>query len=49
MINGFRNNFLLPCYLNHRLWTEGNMLEPDFKYGHGYLKSIREALDQLKK
>lgn len=30
-------------------WAEGNMLEPDMRYGHGYLKAIRKALDEFKK
>jgi lipopolysaccharide biosynthesis protein len=26
-------------------WAEGNHLEPDLKFGHGYLEQIRKALD----
>lgn len=26
-------------------WAEGNHLEPDLKFGHGYLEAIRDALD----
>lgn len=29
-------------------WTEGGYLEPDEKYGYGYLKAIREALEENK-
>lgn len=28
-------------------WAEGNYLEPDLRFGHGYLKVIREELDRL--
>jgi lipopolysaccharide biosynthesis protein len=26
-------------------WAEGNYLEPDQKFGHGYLNAVRSALD----
>ena len=26
-------------------WAEGNYMEPDLKYGHGYLNALREALN----
>ena len=26
-------------------WGEGNYVEPDCKYGHGYLESIKKALN----
>lgn len=29
-------------------WGEGNYLEPDLKYGHGYLDAIKEALNKAK-
>ena len=29
-------------------WAEGNYLEPDFKYGYGYLEAIRQCLEDLK-
>lgn len=29
-------------------WGEGNYLEPDLKYGKGYLNALREALDSSK-
>ena len=28
-------------------WGEGNYVEPDLKYGHGYLKAIKNALDKV--
>lgn len=30
-------------------WGEGNYMEPDLKYGHGYIKALRNALDKFKK
>ena len=27
-------------------WGEGNYLEPDLKYGHGYLKALRNAIEK---
>lgn len=30
-------------------WGEGNYMEPDLKYGHGYIKALRNALDKSKK
>jgi len=27
-------------------WAEGNHLEPDFKYGHGYLESVQRAVQE---
>lgn len=27
-------------------WAEGNHLEPDMLYGHGYLKALKESLDE---
>ncbi len=27
-------------------WGEGNYIEPDLKYGHGYLNAIRNAIDK---
>jgi hypothetical protein len=29
-------------------WAEGNYMEPDLKFGRGYLESLREAVDELK-
>ena len=29
-------------------WGEGNYLEPDLKYGHGYLDAIKDALNKMK-
>lgn len=28
-------------------WGEGNYMEPDLKYGKGYIKALREALDSV--
>jgi hypothetical protein len=27
-------------------WAEGNHLEPDQHFGHGYLEAVRNALDR---
>ena len=27
-------------------WGEGNYMEPDLEYGMGYIKSLKEALDE---
>lgn len=27
-------------------WAEGNYMEPDLKWGKGYIKALREALDE---
>lgn len=27
-------------------WAEGNYMEPDLKYGHGFLKALKEAIDK---
>lgn len=29
-------------------WGEGNYMEPDLKFGHGYIDALREAIDELK-
>ena len=29
-------------------WGEGNYLEPDLKYGHGYIDAIKKALNNIK-
>jgi len=28
-------------------WGEGNYMEPDLEFGHGYLQALREALDSI--
>ena len=28
-------------------WGEGNYMEPDLKYGHGYINALRKAKDNL--
>ena len=29
-------------------WGEGNYMEPDLKYGHGYLDALKEAIEENK-
>jgi hypothetical protein len=29
-------------------WAEGNYMEPDLKFGHGYLKALKEAITEFK-
>ena len=29
-------------------WGEGNYMEPDLKYGKGYLEALKNALNQVK-
>ena len=29
-------------------WGEGNYMEPDLKYGHGFIKALRKAVDEFK-
>ena len=29
-------------------WGEGNYMEPDLKYGHGYIEALRRAVDKYK-
>lgn len=29
-------------------WAEGNYMEPDLKYGKGYIQALRNALDEMK-
>ena len=26
-------------------WAEGNYMEPDLRYGHGYLKALKDAIN----
>ncbi len=28
-------------------WGEGNYMEPDLRYGKGYIKATKEALDSI--
>lgn len=30
-------------------WGEGNYMEPDLKYGHGYIKALRKAIDEFER
>lgn len=30
-------------------WGEGNYMEPDLKYGHGYLQALRNAIENKKR
>lgn len=30
-------------------WGEGNYVEPDLKFGHGYIQAIRNAIDKFRK
>ena len=35
------------CFLKSwNEWGEGNYMEPCLKYGHGYIKALRRALDE---
>jgi len=27
-------------------WGEGNYMEPDLKYGHGYIEALKKAVDE---
>ena len=27
-------------------WGEGNHMEPDLKYGHGYIDALRQSLNE---
>jgi hypothetical protein len=29
-------------------WAEGNYMEPDLKFGRGYINALREVLDEYK-
>jgi hypothetical protein len=29
-------------------WGEGNYVEPDLKYGHGYIQALRSAIENYK-
>ena len=29
-------------------WGEGNYMEPDLKYAHGYIEALRNALNAIK-
>ena len=29
-------------------WGEGNYMEPDMKYGHGYIEALRKAVEKTK-
>ena len=29
-------------------WGEGNYMEPDMKYGHGYIKALSEAIEETR-
>jgi hypothetical protein len=29
-------------------WAEGNYMEPDLKFGRGYLEALKEAIDEMK-
>ena len=28
-------------------WAEGNYVEPDLKFGHGYLKALQQAIKDV--
>ena len=30
-------------------WGEGNYMEPDLRYGHGFIQALRKALDDFAK
>ncbi|MFM7850378.1 MAG: glycoside hydrolase family 99-like domain-containing protein, partial [Flammeovirgaceae bacterium] len=29
-------------------WAEGNYMEPDLKFGRGYLEALKQAIDEMK-
>ena len=46
MLKKKRNKILLLRSWNE--WGEGNYIEPDLKYGHGYLNALKKALSEFK-
>jgi hypothetical protein len=37
------------CFLKSwNEWGEGNYMEPDLKYGHGYINALKQSLSDLK-
>ena len=43
----FENNIVILKSWNE--WGEGNYMEPCLKYGKGYIKALRQALDEFNK
>ncbi len=49
VLNGIRNKNNKIIFLKSwNEWAEGNYMEPDTKFGHGYIKALKEALDDEK-
>lgn len=47
IIRDKQNNYLFLKSWNE--WGEGNYMEPDLEYGHGYIESLKQALDYVQK
>ena len=41
---GFHNIVFLKSWNE---WGEGNYMEPDLKYGHGFINALKKAIDEF--